>query len=63
MYFDPGVGSLIIQAVIASLAVIGGYFAIAKTKLKNLFGKGKNEDVATDADADKTEQDDADDAL
>ena len=57
MYFDPGVGSLIIQAVIASLAVLGGYFAIAKTKLKNLFGKNK------DAEADRTEQDDADDAL
>lgn len=57
MYFDPGTGSLIIQAVIASLAVIGGYFAIAKTKLKNLFGKGK------DAETDKAEQDDADDDL
>lgn len=55
MYFDPGTGSLIIQAVIASLAVLGGYFAIAKTKLKNLFKK--------DADADKTGEDDADDAL
>lgn len=59
MYFDPGVGSLIIQAVIASLAVIGGYFAITKTKLKNLFGKNKD----TEASADKTEQDDADDSL
>ena len=59
MYFDPGTGSLIIQAVIASLAVIGGYFAIAKTKLKNLFGKNKD----AEADTDKTEQNDADDAL
>lgn len=57
MYFDPGTGSLIIQAVIASLAVLGGYFAIAKTKMKNLFNKNK------DTDADKTEQDDADDTL
>ena len=61
MYFDPGVGSLIIQAVIASLAVLGGYFAIAKTKLKNLFTKNKGAD--TDKDANKTEQDDADDTL
>ena len=59
MYFDPGTGSLTIQAVIALLAVMGGYFAIAKTKLKNLFSKNKG----TDADADKVEQDDADDAL
>ena len=59
MYFDPGVGSLIIQAVIASLAVLGGYFAIAKTKLKNLFTKRKG--VGTDVD--KTENGNVDDTL
>lgn len=57
MYFDPGIGSLIIQAAIAMLAVLGGYFAIAKTKLKNWFRKNK------DTDANKMEQDDVDDAL
>lgn len=57
MYFDPGTGSLIIQAVIATLAVLSGYFAIAKTKLKNLFSKNK------DTDTDKVKQDDVDDAL
>lgn len=60
MYFDPGTGSLIIQAIVAALAVCGGYFAIAKTKLKNLFTK-KNKDA--DTDADKVEPDDVDDAL
>lgn len=42
MYFDPGIGSLIIQALIATLAVIGGYFAIVKTRLKKRFGKNKD---------------------
>ena len=51
MYFDPGTGSLIIQALIAALAVLGGYFAIVKTNLKNLFIKNQ--------DADKKDQDDA----
>lgn len=59
MYFDPGTGSLIIQALIATLAVFGGYFAIAKTKLRNLFGKKKD----ANTDADKIEKDDVDDAL
>lgn len=39
MYFDPGMGSLIIQAVIAALAVVGGYFAVAKNKFKKSFGE------------------------
>lgn len=30
MYFDPGMGSLIIQALIAALAVVGGYFAVIR---------------------------------
>lgn len=57
MYFDPGTGSLLVQALIASIAVVGGYFAIAKTKLKNLFTKNKN------ADTDKDKSNDADDTL
>lgn len=59
MYFDPGAGSLIIQALIATLAVLGGYFAVMKTKLKNWFSK--NKDINTDVY--KMEQDDVDDAL
>lgn len=39
MYFDPGMGSLIIQAIIAALAVVGGYFAVAKNKFSKSFGK------------------------
>ncbi|MBQ7196640.1 MAG: hypothetical protein IJS40_04450 [Synergistaceae bacterium] len=44
MYFDPGIGSLIIQALIGILAVGGGYFAATKTKLKNLFSRHKKID-------------------
>ena len=55
MYFDPGMGSLIIQALIASLAVVGGYLAATKSRLKNFFTR-KRKDV-------DTENDDADDTL
>ncbi len=43
MYFDPGMGSLIIQVIIAALAVAGGVFATAKNKVKNSFGKKEKE--------------------
>lgn len=59
MYFDPGTGSLIIQALVAAIAVIGGYFAATKTRLKNLFTKKKD----VDEEADKAGQDDVDNAL
>ena len=39
MYFDPGMGSLIIQMVVAALAVVGGYFAAMKIRIKKHFGK------------------------
>ena len=42
MYFDPGIGSLIIQALIGIAAVCGGYFAFAKTKIKDLFSGKKD---------------------
>lgn len=47
MYFDPGMGSLIIQAVIAFLAVAGGYLVAGKTKFKGLFGKKSKETSET----------------
>ena len=42
MYFDPGIGSLIIQTIIASIAVIVSYFTFANRKIRNLFGNNKN---------------------
>ncbi|MBR1486933.1 MAG: hypothetical protein IJ597_06740 [Synergistaceae bacterium] len=43
MYFDPGIGSLIIQALIGILAVGGGYLIAVKTKIKDLFSRKKTE--------------------
>lgn len=56
MYFDPGMGSLIIQAIIAALAVVGGYLIVAKNKLKNALGKKREETREKDLDG---EEDDA----
>lgn len=57
MYFDPGMGSLIIQAIIAVLAVWGGYLVAAKKKFKNLFDKKDGKTL------DKDMEDEDDDAL
>ncbi len=56
MYFDPGMGSLIIQALIAALAVVGGYFAVVKNKFKKPFGKRdkKESEKSKGADEDDT---------
>lgn len=61
MYFDPGTGSLLIQAIIATLAVAGGYFAATKTKLKHFFSKKK--DTAEESLPDADENADEDDTL
>lgn len=56
MYFDPGMGSLVIQAIIAVLAVAGGYFVTAKTKFKKFFKK-KSEEVTDQTDEEGGEYD------
>ena len=43
MYFDPGIGSLLIQALIGIFAVGGGYLVLAKTKIKDFFTGKKHE--------------------
>lgn len=48
MYFDPGTGSLLIQAIIAAVAACGVYFVTAKTKIKKLFGKQKGKEQEQD---------------
>lgn len=52
MYFDPGIGSLIIQAIIGILAVGGGYLAMTKTKIKSLFSKNKDAEISKNSSTD-----------
>ncbi len=44
MYFDPGTGSMIIQAIIAALASVGAMFVLFKKNIVAFFKKGKNKD-------------------
>ena len=44
MYFDPSVGSLFVQIIIAFIASIGAFFAFFKGKIKGVFIKKKKED-------------------
>lgn len=67
MYFDPGFGSMLIQLLVAGIAVAGAVFLSVKGKLKGLFTKNKkpsidensvepvtNEDSATGLAGDET---------
>ena len=39
MYLDPGFGQMLVQVIIAALAVCGGYFFVIKKKLHSMFSK------------------------
>ena len=39
MYLDPGFGSLIIQMIVAAIAGLGAYLALAKKKALSIFSK------------------------
>lgn len=41
MYFDPGTGSMIIQAIIAALASVGAMLILFKNNIINFFKKDK----------------------
>jgi hypothetical protein len=41
-YLDPGTGSLIIQSLLALIAMIGAYLSIYWRKFKSLFKKNKD---------------------
>jgi len=47
MYFDPGFGSMLIQALLATVAACGSFFFIFRGKVKSLFNK-KNATVEND---------------
>lgn len=41
MYFDPGFGSMVIQALLAALATCGAVFILFRDKIKAFFSKKK----------------------
>ena len=45
MYLDPGFGSMIIQMVIAGIAVAGAYFFVVRTKIGAFFSRKRNSDA------------------
>ena len=44
MYFDPGLGSMIIQIVVAGIAAAGIAVGVMKARVKGWFCKRKNPD-------------------
>ncbi|MEA5015950.1 MAG: hypothetical protein VB099_15460 [Candidatus Limiplasma sp.] len=51
MYLDPGFGSMIVQLLVAGIAVIGGIWFIVKKEVKNWFYRRRGlpiEEVAQD---------------
>jgi len=45
MYLDPGFGSMLIQALVASLAALAVGVGIFRHKIMSLFNKKKNENT------------------
>jgi len=43
MYLDPGFGGMLVQVVVAIVAVGGGIIYSLRRKIRNLFSKNKNE--------------------
>ena len=41
MYLDPGFGTMIIQLLVAGLAVVGAVFFSMRSKIRAFFKKGK----------------------
>jgi len=52
MYLDPGVGSMLIQVLIASFAAIAVGFGIFCQRIKALFIKDKNDEISSGLDVD-----------
>ena len=58
MYLDPGLGSILIQAIIASIAAVAVGFGLFRAKIMAFFKKNKPSD---DENADESENENADD--
>ncbi|MCB0457427.1 MAG: hypothetical protein KDC91_06750 [Flavobacteriaceae bacterium] len=62
LYFDPGLGAMIVQAIVAAAAGILLFSKNVMYKIKSFFGLVKEEDKeynSIDIEDDKTQEDDA----
>lgn len=53
MYFDPGTGSLIIQALLAFFAGVTSFFVLFKNNIKAFLAKNKKEEIDKNEKKDK----------
>jgi len=57
LYFDPGLGAMIVQAVVAAAAGVLLFSKNAMYKLKSFFGLVKDEDTYDSIDVDEEDTD------
>lgn len=57
LYFDPGLGAMIVQAVVAAAAGVLLFSKNAMYKLKSFFGLVKDEDAYDSIDVDEEDTD------
>ena len=48
-YLDPGTGSMLLQVIIAALAVVGGYLFMIREKVKKFLSKKKTDEIHPDS--------------
>jgi len=63
MYFDPGFGGMLLQIIVAIVAVGGGILFSLRRKLRNLFSKNDNKIENNDAPVSQITPDTEDDAV
>ncbi len=61
LYFDPGLGAMIVQAVVAAAAGVLLFSKNAMYKLKSFFGLNKDEDAYDSIDVDEEDNDESND--
>ena len=60
MYLDPGFGSMLIQFVVAGIAVVGAYLFIIRSKIKMLFSRKKGASEETETPGEETTENEVD---
>jgi len=61
LYFDPGLGAMIVQAVVAAAAGVLLFSKNAMYKLKSFFGLTKEDDAYDSIDVDEEDTDESND--